>query len=61
MCYERWMGRERHREERFDRELRHLLDDNRTQPERPEPVVERERAEESKDPKRARVEAGTRS
>jgi hypothetical protein len=61
MCGERWMGWKRRREERFDEELRYLLDVERARPERPQPVVERERAEEPKDPERVRVEAGTRS
>jgi hypothetical protein len=61
MCYERRMRRERRRVERFDDELRHLLDDERAHPKRPEPVVERERDEEPRDPDRVRVEAGTRS
>ncbi len=55
------MHRETRREERFDDELRHLLDDERAHPERPEPVVEHERDEEPRDPQPVRVEAGTRS
>jgi hypothetical protein len=46
MCHERWMDWKRRREERFDDEIRYLLDDERARPERPQPVVERERAEE---------------
>jgi hypothetical protein len=61
MCHEGWIRRKRWREERFDDELRYLLDEERPRPERPEPVVERERAEEPSDPERVRVEAGTRS
>jgi hypothetical protein len=61
MCYERWMRRERRREERFDAELRHLLDEKRAQPEPPKPVTEHEHHEEPMDPERVRVEAGLRS
>jgi len=61
MCHERWMRRERRREERLDEELRHLVDEERSHPERPEPVVEKERDEEPRDRERVRVEAGTRS
>ena len=61
MCYERWMRPERRREERFDAELRHLLDEERTHPEPPQPVVENERDEEPREPDRVRLEAGTRS
>jgi hypothetical protein len=58
MCYERWMRR---REERFDEELRYLLDEKRAPPKPPEPGVEHEHEEEPRDPERVRVEAGTRS
>jgi hypothetical protein len=61
MCYERWTRRERRREERFDEELRHVLDEEPTRPEPRAPVVEHERDEEPRDPERVRVEAGTRS
>lgn len=61
MCHERWMRRERRREERFDAELRRLIDEERPRPERPIPVVEYERGKEPSDPERVRVEAGTRS
>jgi hypothetical protein len=61
MCYERWMRRERRREERFDAELRHLLDEERPRPEAREPVVEHEPDDEPRDPERIRVEAGARS
>lgn len=61
MCHERWMRRERRREERFDDELRRLIDEDRPRPNRPMPVVERERDEEPKDPERVRVRAGTRA
>jgi hypothetical protein len=59
MCHESWMRREKRREERFDEELRRLVDEERRRPERPTPVVEREADEEPKDPERVRVEAGT--
>jgi hypothetical protein len=55
------MGWKRRREERFDEEIRYLLDEERARPERPQPVVEHEPAEEPTDPERVRVEAGTRS
>jgi hypothetical protein len=61
MCHEYWTRRERRREERFDEELMHLVDEERRRPERPTPVVEREAEEEPQDPERVRVEAGTRS
>jgi hypothetical protein len=61
MCYERWIRRERRREERLDEELRYLLDEERSRPEPRAPVVEHERDEELKDPERVRVEAGTRT
>jgi hypothetical protein len=41
MCHERWFRRE-HREERFDEELRFLMDRERERPEPPTPVLERE-------------------
>jgi hypothetical protein len=44
MCHEWWERRERRREERFDEELRFLLDEERERS-RPEPVVEHEREE----------------
>jgi hypothetical protein len=59
MCYERWMRREERREERFDEELRFLLDEERRRS-GPAPVVERERDEEPADPERLPVEAVTR-
>jgi hypothetical protein len=60
MCHERWIRRERRREQRFDEEFRRLIDEERPRPERPAPVVEHERDEPS-DPERVRVEAGTRT
>ena len=44
MCHEWWERRERRREERFDEELRFLLDEERERS-RPDPVVEHEREE----------------
>jgi hypothetical protein len=61
MCHERWMRRERRREERIDTELRRLIDEGHPRPKRPIPVVENERGKEPSDPERVRVEAGTRS
>jgi hypothetical protein len=61
MCHDWWMRRERRREERFDEELRYLLDEEERHAKRPEPVVERERGDEPVDPDRVPMEAGTRS
>ena len=60
MCHEQWMRPARRREERFDEELRYLLDE-REHPESPAPVVEFERDEQPADPERLDVEAGTRA
>ena len=60
MCHERWMRRERRREEPIDTELRRLIDEERPRPKRPSPVVEK-RGKEPSDPERIRVEAGARS
>jgi hypothetical protein len=57
MCHEWFMRRQRRREERFDEELRYLLDE-REESEPPVPVVEHDRDEEPADPKR--IEVGTR-
>jgi hypothetical protein len=57
MCHEWWTRRERRREERFDEELRYLLDEERERPASPTPVVESDSDEE---PERSPVEAGTR-
>jgi hypothetical protein len=61
MCYDRWMLREKRREERFDEELRYLLDEERRGFEPPAPVVEQEKDAGPVDPKRVGVEAGLRS
>src|SRR5207247_310685 len=45
MCHEQWMRREWRRQERFDKEIRHLIDEERPRPERPEPGAERGRGE----------------
>ena len=59
MCHERWMRRERRREERFDEELRYLFDEvERREP--PAPVVEHDRDEQPPESDRPLVEAGTR-
>jgi hypothetical protein len=58
MCHERWLRRERRREERFDEELRYLFDE-RERPEPPAPVVEHDRDEQPADTDRPRVETGT--
>ena len=59
MCHEWWTRQEKRRRERFDEELRYLLDEERESP-RPTPVVEHEREEEPADPRRPFVEAATR-
>ena len=59
MCHDWWMRRERRREERFDEELRYLLDEHEHKAP-PTPVVEHERDEEPAEPERLGVEAGTR-
>jgi hypothetical protein len=61
MCYERWRRREQRREERFEEEVRFLIDQERPRREPRAPVLERERDEEPRDPERVRVEAGTRA
>jgi hypothetical protein len=56
MCHDWWIREERRRrEERFDDELRYLLDE-RERSEPPTPVVEHERNEEPADPDRIRVQ-----
>jgi hypothetical protein len=60
MCHEWWTRSERRRQERFDEELRYLLDE-RERSERPAPVVEHEPDMEPTEPERPRVEAGTRA
>jgi hypothetical protein len=57
MCHEWWTHRERRREERFDEELRYLLDEERERT-KPAPIVEHERDEEPAE--RPPVEAVTR-
>jgi hypothetical protein len=56
MCHEWRIRRDRWRDERFDEELRYLLDER----ERPEPAtpVVREPEEEPSDPRPLRAEAG---
>jgi hypothetical protein len=57
MCHDWWIREERRRrEERFDDELRYLLDE-RERSEPPTPVVEHEPNEEPADPDRIRVQA----
>jgi hypothetical protein len=59
MCHERWMRRQRRREERFDEELRYLFDDvERRDP--PAPVVEHDRDEERAPDERPLVESARR-
>jgi hypothetical protein len=59
MCHDWWTRREKRREERFDEELRYLLDEERERS-GPVPIVERERDGEPADPERPPVEAVTR-
>jgi hypothetical protein len=61
MCHDRWMRREKRREERLDEELRYLLDEERRGFEPPAPVVEHQRDSAPEDPERVQVEAGLRS
>jgi hypothetical protein len=56
MCHDRWMYRERRRQERFDEELRYLLDEERERS-RTTPIAEHERDEEPVDRERPPVEA----
>jgi hypothetical protein len=59
MCHEWWTRRERRRrEERFDEELRYLLDRELERPEPPMPVV---KAEADEEPLPDAVEVGPRS
>lgn len=60
MCHEWRMYRERRRDERFDEELRYLLDE-RERSEPPAPVLEYEEDEQQTEPERLDVEAGTRA
>jgi hypothetical protein len=60
MCHERWTRRERWREERFDEELRYLLDEHEPS-EPPAPTVEFDRNEQPTEPEQPRVEAVTRA
>ena len=56
MCHERWMRRERRRDEEFDEEVRYLLDEReRTEP--PATIVEDEPDEQPTDPDQVRIEA----
>jgi hypothetical protein len=59
MCHDEWMRWERRRQERFDEELRYLLDEERERS-RATPIAEHERDEEPLDPERPPVEAVTR-
>jgi hypothetical protein len=56
MCYDRWMRREKRREEQFDQELRYLLDEDEERRPAAAPIVEHERDTEPADPDRPRVE-----
>jgi hypothetical protein len=56
MCHAWWRRRESRREERFDEELKYLLDEERDRPGPPAPVVEHERDEEPLKPERVHVE-----
>ena len=59
MCHERWMRRQRRREERFDEELRYLFDEaDRQEP--PAPVVEHDQDEQPAPDERPLVEAAGR-
>ena len=56
MCHDWWERRERRREERFDTELRYLLDEERRDFESPAPVVEHDIEAQPAGPERAEVE-----
>ena len=56
MCHERWIRREKRRDEEFDEELRFLLDEERERT-GPAPIVERDPEEAPADPERGPVEA----
>lgn len=56
MCHERWIRREKRRDEEFDEELRFLLDEERERT-GPAPIVERDPEEAPADPERRPVEA----
>jgi hypothetical protein len=60
VCNDWWVRRESRREERFDEELRYLLDE-REHSEPLAPVVEDERDEAATGPQRLGVEASTRA
>jgi hypothetical protein len=55
MCHERWMRRERRRDDQFDEEVRYLLDE-REHAEPPTTVVEQELDEQPSDPDQVRIE-----
>jgi hypothetical protein len=57
MCHEWWTRQEMRRAERFDDELRYLLDEEERRA--AAPIVEHEREEEPADPERPVVEAAT--
>jgi hypothetical protein len=59
MCHDRWMHWEKRRQERFDEELRYLLDEEQERS-RPTPIAEQERDEEPVDGEVPPVEAVTR-
>jgi hypothetical protein len=59
MCNDWWVRRDSRREERFDEELRYLLDE-REHAEPPAPVVEYQGDEAPTDPERLGVDARTR-
>jgi hypothetical protein len=59
MCHEWWTRHEMRRAERFDEELRYLLDEEERRA--TTPIVEHEREAEPADPERPFVEASTRS
>ena len=59
MCNDWWMRRERRREERFDEELRYLVDESEHS-QAPAPVAEYERDEDPMDLEQLGIEAGTR-
>jgi hypothetical protein len=56
MCHEWWHRREMRRQERFDEEVKYLLDEERKRAEPSAPVADHERDEEPLKPERLEVE-----
>jgi hypothetical protein len=61
MCHEGWKRRGQRRDERFDEEVRYLINTEPARQEPREPVLEGKRDKDPRDPERVRIEVGTRS